>query len=127
MTSSPSKYYEKIKTICRQINSIKENIPINYQPIIKDQILPKQINPKQKEKSSIKKIEFVTTKGDKHCLEIKIGTTVEELVNEFINKSELKDKELTFLYKEVKINTNDKRKIEDIFIDDRIVITVVFT
>ena len=125
-------FYDKLKKISEQINSIIiEYDNMNQMQLMQQQMMMQQMQqqimmqqqieaqqqlmqPHIKEKYNVT---FKTTKGKKDNLAVDYDMTVEELLNRYINNyyGPVNGK-LVFLYNAKQIKMNEKRTIKDFFI-----------
>ena len=76
--------------------------------------------------TSEKEIVFVDTKGNNKKIKAKIGTTVGEILKKYKNGiHRIKKEKFIFLYNAVKLNLDDKRKIEEVFIDNNKILVLI--
>ena len=70
----------------------------------------------QKEQNQSKKIIFKNNRDDQKTITTKYGTTIEELLNNYINQvNGFTNKKLSFLYNAKKIDRYDQSQVKDYF------------
>ena len=129
------KFYEQLKNISEQINIIlNANFmeSIQQQMTIQQQIMPQQLQMMMQQKIKNKKEQYINIGFDncrKHNvnLAVKYGTTIEELLNKYINEVYgITNKKLNFIFNAKRVERNDQNKVEQFFQNfSKIVVTEI--
>ena len=129
------KFYEQLKNISEQINIIlNANFmeSIQQQMTIQQQIMPQQQQMMMQQKIKNKKEQYINIGFDncrKHNvnLAVKYGTTIEELLNKYINEVYgITNKKLNFIFNAKRLERNDQNKVEQFFQNfSRIIVTEI--
>ena len=116
MIINKDKFYGQLKIISEQINQI-----INEKDIQQQMMMQQQKNEPQRDNNEIKFIN-VTFQGGKPrngIVVAKCGTTIEELLDKYIQKYYGNtNPKLNFVFNGISLMRNDKRKIENVFYYD---------
>ena len=129
------KFYEQLKNISEQINIIlNANFmeSIQQQMTIQQQIMPQQQQMIMQQKIKNKKEQYINI-GFDNCrkqyvnLAVKYGTTIEELLNKYINEVYgITNKKLNFIFNAKRVERNDQNKVEQFFQNfSRIIVTEI--
>jgi len=109
----------------------EEKQKMMQQQMMQQQMIQQQMIQQQQmeiilSQTSEKEIVFVDTKGNNKKIKAKIGTTVGEILKIYINGiHRIKKEKFIFLYNAVKLNLDDKRKIEEVFIDNNKILVLI--
>ena len=131
-------YCGELKNISNKINLIINENNIQQQFMMNQQIMmPNQMGPfgpfNQAENENFiihkKNIVFKDTFNNKILIQAKLGTTIGELLNQYINRKNLNntvynEQKLGFFYNGDILERNDTRKVEEVFMFDRVKIFV---
>ena len=134
MIMNTSKFYEPLRQISEQINSIikkydmeqmmqqqimmQQQMRMQQQMLLQQQIIQQNLMEKpmiQQDNYEYKNIIFRTSRGKNVNITVKFGTKVKELINQYIDKYEVNSKKFRFLFNGDIIDKDEQRVVENFF------------
>ena len=120
MIMDANKFYEQLRKISEQINSIINENDLNnmQQQMMQQQMMQQQmINKQNINEQDGPKMNITFDNGRiKITITVTYGTTIEELLNKYLKRiNSFHNEKIIFLYNAEKINRNEQKKVEAYF------------